>query len=186
MQALTIYSRHLKHRDELIRKDDIRKTLQTHLEKEFTILENPLEIDRFGPADPAKQLSLHELGIEEESVIFLDDNHPELERHLQELFSERMLGFDTESLVGVTKLEQETEGLALVQVANSKRVYLFDCFRMKSPVIAKYFSEYFQGEGIKLGHAIVQDLRAICIQLSIPKVVERVIDTWHIYKGLHP
>lgn len=107
-------------------------------------MDNPLAIDNFGPTDPAKQLSLvTDFGIAEDAVIMLDDNHPELEQHLRDLFSERMLGFDTESLVGLTKLEQETDGLALIQAANSKRVYLFDCARMKSPLIAKYFKEYF-------------------------------------------
>jgi hypothetical protein len=60
------------------------------------LLDNPLAIDRFGPTDEAKQLSLSaDFGINEEAVVMLDDDHPELEKHLNDLFSEKMLGFDT-------------------------------------------------------------------------------------------
>jgi ribonuclease D len=76
--------------------------------------------------------------------------------------------------------------LAVIQVASRNKIYLFDCFKINSPLIGNYFKDYFNGDGIKLGHAVCQDLRAICTQLHIPKSVERVIDTWHIFKGLFP
>jgi hypothetical protein len=36
----------------------------------------------------------------------IDDDTPELEKLLISIFKEKVLGFDTESLVGLTKLEQ--------------------------------------------------------------------------------
>jgi ribonuclease D len=86
----------------------------------------------------------------------------------------------------LTKLEQETDGLAVIQVASYSNIYLFNCFKITSPLISNHFKAYFNGDGLKLGHSVCQDLRAICTHLRIPRNVERVVDTWHIFKVLFP
>lgn len=187
---MTIFTRTLQARQESIHKEQSRQQVVQLLgaKDKWKALGNALiDNDAYAPSDSKKYLTLSEFGIREEDVIPIDDATHDLETHLKELFSEPMLGFDTESVVGLTKLEQETDGLATIQVATPKRVYIFDALRIKSEAIRSHFRRFFLDESkLKLGHAVSSDLRSICLALDIPKEVEHIVDTWQIFKGLHP
>lgn len=188
-EALSVYVRRMKGNEEHIKKQDVLDVLEKVRKGELNYVElpNPLaQTNVFGPSDFSKYLTLGEFGVARENVLMVDDATPNLEEHLKELFESPVLGFDTESLVGLTKLEQESEGLATIQVASHTKVLIFDALKLKSPLVGKYFHEFFTSDKLKLGHAVAPDLKAICVALSIPKSVERVIDTWQIFKGLFP
>ena len=64
---------------------------------------------------------------------------------MQDISTAKILGIDTESIVGQTKFEKFDEA-AIIQVSTGKKIYIFDGFKSSSPKIADIFLKFFQDE----------------------------------------
>lgn len=79
-----------------------------------------------------------------------------------------MIGIDTESLVGLTKLEQPQDGVALIQLATDNYLVLIDCLNLPLDIIAPFFRTILTNRSIyKVGHTLGDDLKNVCQALRI-------------------
>ena len=71
--------------------------------------------------------------------MWIDKDTDGVEEKLRPFLKAKMVGIDTESLVGLTKLEQPKDGVALIQLATDNYLALIDCLNMPLEILAPFF-----------------------------------------------
>lgn len=57
----------------------------------------------------------------------------------------------------MSKLELES-GAAIIQIATLTKVFIFDGYKCNNELIRQCLIDYFQGQGLTIGHAFNNDL----------------------------
>lgn len=139
-EAIYLYCKYLEenHKDSITKPETIPKITEIISNGKYNKITNFLfDNVGFGPSNEKKYLSLTTWGFKAEDVVWIDNNTVDIEAKLQPLLKSksRMIGIDTESIVGLTKLEQPKEGVALIQLATDDYLVLIDCIGLANQAL---------------------------------------------------
>ena len=166
--ALSIVRRHQLLEQEGVLSLKIQSKIA---KKEFEYKENKLFLvdgytateELLGEAESGKYLNLKEWGIDlEKDVIFIDDCETEIfEEAVKDLLGSKEVGLDSEFKLSLSKFDESD--VALFQLATHKKIYLFDCPKLKGgPKYIDFIQNLMSDYKIaKVGHTLTMDLRKL-------------------------
>jgi len=116
-----------------------------------------------GEADKGKYWNLEEWGIDsEKDIIFIDDCETQrFEEAAKDLLGSKEVGLDSEFKFSLSKFD--ASDMALFQLATMKKIYLFDCPKLKGcPKYIDFIEKLMSNYRIaKVGHTLTMDLRKL-------------------------
>ncbi|KAL4474433.1 hypothetical protein ABPG72_007832 [Tetrahymena utriculariae] len=190
----------LKSDDQIIKYVYKKESLQALNDPsiKFEILPNRLyTMDYFSPQSEnigqepqGTHLNLSkDFGITRDKVFFINDvksNHFEFAK--KELESAKQIGLDGEFRPAVTKLDNNSQSLALLQLATKNYCFLFDPTALKNEKEYELLQQnIFQNPNIlKIGHTISGDISMVASQLNGQLNFKGSLDLAKLHKAKNP
>ncbi|KAL4429514.1 hypothetical protein ABPG74_014289 [Tetrahymena malaccensis] len=190
----------LKSDDQIIKYVHKKESLQALNDPsiKFKVLPNRLytkdyfspQSENIGQEPEGTHLNLSkDFGITRDKVFFINDvKSKDFEFAKKELESAKQIGLDGEFRPAVTKLDNNSQSLALLQLATQNYCFLFDPMALKNEKEYEILQQnIFQNPNIlKIGHTISGDISMVASQLNGQLNFKCSLDLAKLHKSKNP